>query len=66
MGMIKLQHGFILGYSGPVSASIYALLLGHGISVWTIAGVLIVVAGPLVVLLDEYQEEGATSLEPAP
>jgi drug/metabolite transporter (DMT)-like permease len=68
MGMIKVQHSSILGYLEPVSAPIYALLLlGQGISVWTIAGgALIVVAGLLVVLLGEHEEEGATSLEPAP
>jgi drug/metabolite transporter (DMT)-like permease len=68
MGLIKVQHSSILGYLEPVSAPIYALLLlGQGISVWTvIGGALIVVAGLLVVLLGEHEEEGATSLEPAP
>ncbi len=68
MGMIKVQHSSILGYLEPVSAPVYALLLlGQRISVWTVAGgVLIVVAGLLVVLLGEHEEEGATSLEPAP
>ncbi len=68
MGMIKVQHSSILGYLEPVSAPIYALLLlGQGISVWTVAGgVLIVIAGLLVVLLGEHEEEGAESLEPAP
>ena len=68
MGMIKVQHSSILGYLEPVSAPIYALLLlGQGISVWTIAGgALIVLAGLLVVLFGEHEEEGATSLEPAP
>ncbi len=68
MGMIKVQHSSILGYLEPVSAPIYALLLlGQGISVWTvIGGALIVAAGLLVVLLGEHEEEGATSLEPAP
>jgi drug/metabolite transporter (DMT)-like permease len=68
MGMIKVQHSSILGYLEPVSAPIYALLLlGQGISVWTvIGGALIVVAGLLVVLLGEHEEEGAASLEPAP
>ena len=68
MGMIKVQHSSILGYLEPVSAPIYALLLlGQGISVWTVAGgALIVVAGLLVVLLGEHEEEGAESLEPAP
>ena len=61
MGMIKVQHSSILGYLEPVSAPIYALLLlGQGISVWTvIGGALIVVAGLLVVLLGEHEEEGA-------
>jgi drug/metabolite transporter (DMT)-like permease len=68
MGMIKVQHSSILGYLEPVSAPLYALLLlGQGISLWTvIGGALIVVAGLLVVLLGEHEEEGAESLEPAP
>jgi drug/metabolite transporter (DMT)-like permease len=68
MGMIKVQHSSILGYLEPVSAPIYALLLlGQGISVWTLAGgALIVMAGLLVVLFGEHEEEGAESLEPAP
>jgi len=68
MGRIKVQHSAILGYLEPVSAPLYALLLlGQGISVWTvIGGALIVAAGLLVVLLGEHEEEGATSLEPAP
>lgn len=68
MGLIKVQHSSILGYLEPVSAPLYALLLlGQGISIWTvIGGALIVLAGLLVVLLGEHEEEGATSLEPAP
>ena len=68
MGMIKVQHSSILGYLEPVSAPIYALLLpARAISLWTIiGGALIVVAGLLVVLLGEHEEEGAESLEPAP
>jgi EamA-like transporter family. len=68
MARIKVQHSAILGYLEPVSAPLYALLLlGQGISVWTvIGGALIVAAGLLVVLLGEHEEEGATSLEPAP
>jgi drug/metabolite transporter (DMT)-like permease len=68
MGMVKVQHSSILGYLEPVSAPIYALLLlGQGISAWTIAGgALIVIAGLLVVLLGEHEEDGAGSLEPAP
>jgi DME family drug/metabolite transporter len=68
MAMIKVQHSSILGYLEPVSAPIYALLLlGQGISVWTIAGgVLIVAAGLLVIVLGEHEEQGARSLEPAP
>jgi drug/metabolite transporter (DMT)-like permease len=67
MGMIKVQHSSILGYLEPVSAPIYALLLlGQGLSVWTVAGgALIVVAGLVVVLLGE-PEGGVASLEPAP
>jgi drug/metabolite transporter (DMT)-like permease len=68
MGLIKVQHSSILGYLEPVSAPLYALLLlGQGISIWTvIGGALIVLAGLLVVLLGEHEEEGAMSLEPAP
>ena len=67
MGLIKVQHSSILGYLEPVSAPLYALLLlGQGISLWTVVGgALIVVAGLLVVLFGEH-EEGAASLEPAP
>ena len=63
-----MQHSSILGYLEPVSAPLYAfVLLGQAISVWTvIGGALIVAAGLLVVLLGEHEEEGATSLEPAP
>ncbi len=68
MGLIKVQHSSILGYLEVVSAPLYAfVLLGQAISVWTvIGGALIVAAGLLVVLLGEHEEEGATSLEPAP
>ena len=68
MGRIKVQHSSILGYLEPVSAPIYALLLlGQGISIWTvIGGALIVTAGLLVVLLGEREEDGAGSLEPGP
>ena len=68
MGLIKVQHSSILGYLEPLSAPLYALvLLGQGISIWTVAGgVLIVAAGLLVVLLGEHEEEVVTSLEPAP
>lgn len=68
MGRIKVQHSSILGYLEPVSAPLYALLLlGQRISLWTVlGGALIVGAGLLVVLLGEHEEEGATSLEPAP
>ncbi|MCX6371723.1 MAG: EamA family transporter [Actinobacteria bacterium] len=68
MGLIKVQHSSILGYLEPVSAPLYALLLlGQGISAWTvIGGALIVAAGLLVVLLGEHEEEGVISLEPAP
>jgi drug/metabolite transporter (DMT)-like permease len=68
MGRIKVQHSSILGYLEPVSAPIYALLLlGQGISIWTVVGgALIVTAGLLVVLLGEREEDGAGSLEPGP
>ncbi len=68
VGRIRVQHSAILGYLEPVSAPLYALLLlGQGISGWTIAGgALIVAAGVLVVLLGEREEELPASLEPAP
>ena len=69
IGRIKVQHSSILGYLEPVSAPLYALLLlGQGISVWTVGGgVLIVAAGLLVVLLGEREAPPpAASLEPAP
>jgi drug/metabolite transporter (DMT)-like permease len=68
MGMIKVQHSSILGYLEPVSAPLYALLLlGQGISVWTmVGGALIILSGLLVVLLGEHDEQGVESLEPAP
>jgi drug/metabolite transporter (DMT)-like permease len=69
MGLIRVQHSAILGYLEPVSAPVYALLLlGQAISVWTvIGGTLIVIAGLLVVVLGEHEEEAAvSSLEPAP
>ena len=68
MGRIRVQHSAILGYLEPVSAPIYAfLLLGQAISLSTvIGGVLIVLAGLLVVLFGEHEEEVAASLEPAP
>jgi len=67
VGCIKVQHSAILGYLEPVSAPLYALLLlGQGISVWTVGGgALIVVAGLLVVLFGE-REAPPPSLEPAP
>ncbi len=68
MGRIKVQHGSILGYLEPVSAPIYALvLLGQAISVWTaVGGALILVAGLLVVVLGEREEDTAVCREPGP
>jgi drug/metabolite transporter (DMT)-like permease len=68
MGRIKVQHSSILGYLEPVSGPIYALLLlGQEIGLWTVVGgALIVVAGVLVVLFGEREEDGAASLEPGP
>lgn len=68
VGRIKVQHSAILGYLEPVSAPLYALLLlGQGISVWTVGGgALIVVAGLLVVLFGEREVSPPASLEPAP
>jgi DME family drug/metabolite transporter len=68
MGRIRVQHSSMMGYLEPVSGPLYALLLlGQPIPLWTVVGgTLIVAAGLLVVLLGEHEEEGATSLEPAP
>ena len=69
MGLIKVQHSSILGYLEPVSAPLYALLLlGPGISIWTVTGgVLIVGRRPARGASSaSTEEEGATSLEPAP
>jgi drug/metabolite transporter (DMT)-like permease len=68
VGRIRVQHGAILGYLEPVTAPIYALLLlGQGISAWTIVGgLLIVAAGFMVVMLGSPEEEPSRSLEPAP
>jgi drug/metabolite transporter (DMT)-like permease len=68
MGRIKVQHSSILGYLEPVSGPVYAfLLLGQAISKWIVlGGALIVVAGLLVVLFGEHEEEGAGALEPGP
>lgn len=68
MGLIKVQHSSILGYLEPVSAPLYALLLlGQGISLWTVAGgCLIVAAGLLVVLFGENEDPAATGVEAGP
>jgi len=56
---VKVQHASIIGYIEPVSAPLYALfLLGQRPSAWTVAGgVLIVVAGFVVVALGKAEEE---------
>ncbi len=63
VGRIRVQHSSILGYFEPVTAPVYALLLlGQGISGWTlVGGALIVLAGVLVLVWGE--REGAV-LEP--
>lgn len=60
---IKVQHSAVLGYLEPVSASIYALLLlGQWISGWTaIGGVLIALAGLLVIVFGEREVDGVLS-----
>ncbi len=57
VGRIRVQHASILGYLEPVTAPVYALLLlGQGISGWTIAGgALIVAAGVLVLVWGERE-----------
>ncbi len=59
---IRVQHSSILGLITPVAAPVYALvLLGQGISGWTIAGgALILAAAALVVLFGS----GEPQLEP--
>jgi drug/metabolite transporter (DMT)-like permease len=59
---VKVQHSSILGFLTPVAAPLYAfVLLGQGISLWTVAGgAMILAAGILVVL---YGREDA---EPEP
>jgi len=56
---IRVQHSSILGLITPVAAPIYALvLLGQGISAWTIAGgALILFAAALVVLCGSGEPE---------
>jgi drug/metabolite transporter (DMT)-like permease len=56
---VPAQHASILGYLAPVVGPLYAfLLLGEVPSVWTVAGgILIIVAGVLVVLRGGAAEE---------
>ena len=56
---VRMQHSAVLGFLAPVAAPIYALiLLGQGITAWTAAGgVLILAAGILVVLRGEPDVE---------
>jgi drug/metabolite transporter (DMT)-like permease len=65
---IRVQHSSILGYLEPVSAPFYALLLlGEWPGPWTLmGGALIIVAGVLVVIFGQHEEEVVPSLEPAP
>ena len=65
---IRVQHSSILGYIEPLSAPFYALLLlGEWPGPWTLmGGALIVVAGVLVVIFGQHEEQVVPSLEPAP
>ncbi len=56
---VRVQHSSILGYLEPVSAPFYALLLlGEWPGPWTIlGGALIIVAGVIVVLFGEHEQE---------
>jgi len=58
---VRVQHSSILGYLEPVSAPFYALLLlGEWPGLWTIVGgALIIVAGVIVVLFGEHEQEPA-------
>jgi len=58
MRFIKVQHTSIIGYLEPVSAPLWALLfLSQVPSLWTVAGgLLIVVAGVLLVVFGRAQE----------
>jgi drug/metabolite transporter (DMT)-like permease len=59
MRRVRVQHASILGYLEPVSAPLYALLLlGERPGLWTmIGGLLIIVAGVLVVMFRDDVEE---------
>lgn len=58
--LVKVQHGSILGYLEPVSAPLYALLLGEIPTWWTVlGGALILGAGALVVLFGKPEDQGA-------
>ena len=65
---VRVQHSSILGYLEPLSAPFYALLLlGEWPGARTlVGGALIIVAGVLVVLFGEHENEVVPSLEPAP
>jgi drug/metabolite transporter (DMT)-like permease len=56
---VRVQHSSILGYLEPVSAPFYALLLlGEQPGLWTIlGGALIIVAGVIVVLFGEHEQQ---------
>ena len=58
---VRVQHSSILGYLEPVSAPFYALLLlGEWPGPWTIVGgALIIVAGVVVVLFGEHEQQTA-------
>jgi drug/metabolite transporter (DMT)-like permease len=59
VGLIRVQHSSILGYLEPVTAPLYALVfLGERPVVWTLGGgVLILLAGVLVVMFGKAEEE---------
>ena len=56
---VRVQHSSILGYLEPLSAPFYALLLlGEWPGLWTIlGGALIIVAGVIVVLFGEHEQQ---------
>jgi drug/metabolite transporter (DMT)-like permease len=64
MRWVPVQRSAVLGFLTPVAAPIFALaLLGQPITGWTVAGgALILAAGILVVLLDQYGLESEPPL----
>ncbi len=64
MRWVPVQRSAVLGFLTPVAAPVFALvLLGQPITGWTVAGgALILAAGILVVLLDQYGLESEPPL----